>query len=60
MGVIGDIYEEASDSPDHTGKVQFRWLNRRSVTVKLNGVDRLRDGPAAVAPPLLLRLFVAE
>lgn len=31
-----------------------------SVTVKLNGVDRGGDGAAAVAPPLLLRLFVSE
>lgn len=66
----GTVYrgrKQETDSPHHSGTVQFRSggeggtrVRRSSVTVKLNRVDRGGDGSAAVASPLLLRLFVAE
>ena len=54
--------KQTIDSPDHTGTVQVGGTRGRrgSVTVKLNGVDCGGDGAAAVASPLLLRLFMAE
>lgn len=41
-------------------EVKLSRAGSRSVAFKLDGVDGGGDGAAAVAPPLLFRLFVAE
>lgn len=54
--------KEADVDPDLTASVESidGGRSEASVTVKLDGVDGRGDGPAPVAPPLLLRLLVSE
>lgn len=53
--------EADADDPDQSALLQFKEeATRSSVTVKPDGVDGGGDGAAPVAPPLLLRLLMAE